>query len=210
MQDFQQMTVAGLSELTASSSPVPGGGSISALAGAYAASLVCMVANLTLGRAKYEAVQDIMRSAGSQAEALRSKLLDGIKRDSESFDAFMQALSLPKDTEEQKQARQSAMQAGLKSACEAPLTSAQDMHRVLELALDMVRHGNANALSDGLVGAFLARSALLGAVSNVRINLSSIRDEAFTARMREACNHLETEAHRLENEAVQAAKSREG
>ena len=210
MQDFQQMTVADLSALTASNSPVPGGGSISAMTGAYAASLVCMVAKLTIGRAKYEAVQDIMTSADAQAESLRLKLLDGIRKDSASFDSFMQALSLPKNTEEEKRARQAAMQAGLKSACEVPLASAQDIHQVLKLSLDMVKHGNTNAMSDGLVGALLARSAMIGAISNVRINLSGIRDEAFTARMREACDHLEAEAHRLENEAIQAAKSREG
>ncbi|MGI6688736.1 MAG: cyclodeaminase/cyclohydrolase family protein [Christensenellales bacterium] len=209
MLDFQQMTVANLSALTASNAPVPGGGSISAMTGAYAASLVCMVAKLTLGRAKYEAAQDIMKQADAQAEALRLSLLEGITKDSASFDTFMQALALPKDTDEEKQARQAAMQAGLKSACEVPLASAQNIHQVLKLALDTVKHGNANALSDGLVAALLARSALIGAISNVRINLPGIKDEAFAARMREACDHLEQEAHRLENEAMHAAKNRE-
>jgi formiminotetrahydrofolate cyclodeaminase len=150
-----------------------------------------------------------MRELDAQAEALRVKLLDGIRRDSASFDSFMQALALPKGTDEEKQARQDAMQAGLKRASEVPLTSAQDNLAVLKLSLEAVKHGNLNTLSDGLVGSFLARSAMMGAISNVRINLSGIKDEAFTARMREACDQLEAEAHRLEEVAVQAAKARE-
>ena len=94
MQDFKLMTVANLSALTASDAPVPGGGSISAMAGAYAASLVCMVAKLTLGKPKYASVQDEMAVIDRQAEALRLRMLDGIQKDSASFDAYMEALKL--------------------------------------------------------------------------------------------------------------------
>lgn len=210
MQDFKQMTVAELSDLTASKSPLPGGGSVSAMVGAYAASLVCMVAKITIGKPAYEAVHGLMRELDTQADALRLRLLDGIRKDSASFDSFMRALALPKETEEEKTLRQDAMQAGLKRASEVPLASAREVHEVLKLSLEVVKHGNMNTLSDGLVGAFLARSAMMGAISNVRINLSGIKDEAFTARMNEACDQLEAEAHRLEQEAIQAAKDREG
>lgn len=209
MQDFKQMTVADLSALTASNSAVPGGGSISALVGAYAASLVSMVAKLTLGKAKYAAAQESMEKVDKQAEALRLKLLDDIQRDSASFDSFMQALTLPKNTEEEKALRQEAMQIGLKSACEVPLATAYDVLEVLKLSHEVIKFGNLTALSDGLVGAMLARSALLGAVSNVRINLSGIRDEAFNARMNSAGDKLEKEAHQLEERAIQLAKERE-
>lgn len=210
MQDFKQMTVAELSDLTASNSALPGGGSVSAMVGAYAASLVCMVAKITHGKKGYEAVQDQMLSLDARADALRLKLLDGIRRDSASFDSFMRALALPKGTDEEKQIRQDAMQAGLKRASEVPLTSAREVRQVLELAIEAVKLGNINTLSDGLVGAFLARSAMMGAISNVRINLLGIKDEAFTAKMYEECDLLEAAAHRLEQEAIQEARNREG
>lgn len=209
MQDFKLMTVADLSALTASDAPVPGGGSISAMAGAYAASLVCMVAKLTLGKPKYASVQDEMAAIDRQAEALRLRMLDGIQKDSASFDAYMEALKLPKETEEDKARRQAAMQDGLKGACAVPLAAARDAHAVLKLALSAVRGGNKNALSDALVGAMMARTALMGAVSNVRINLGGIRDEAFKAQMASACGALEKEAKTLEEEAIKAAQERE-
>ena len=89
-----------------------------------------------------------------------------------------------------------------------PLAAARDSHAVLKLALSAVRGGNKNALSDALVGAMMARTALMGAVSNVRINLGGIRDEAFKAQMA-ACGALEKEAKTLEEEAIKAAKERE-
>jgi formiminotetrahydrofolate cyclodeaminase len=103
--DMKNLSVMELSDLTASKSAAPGGGSISALAGAFAASLVCMVAKLTEGKKGYEAVSLRMKELETQSEALRLNLLDDIQRDSSSFDAFMEALAMPKTTEEEKAAR---------------------------------------------------------------------------------------------------------
>lgn len=208
MQDFKHMTVAQLCDLTASDAPVPGGGSVSALAGAFAASLTGMVAKLTQGKEKYAPVEEEMRSIDQEAEALRLRLLDDIQRDSLTFDGYMKALRLPKGTEEEIKTRQEAMQAGLKEACTVPLCAAKDALAVLKLAVATVARGNLNTYSDALVGAMLARTAILGAVSNVRINLGGIKDEAFKTEMTTACDRLEKEAHQLEREAIAAAAAR--
>ncbi|MDD4081236.1 MAG: cyclodeaminase/cyclohydrolase family protein [Eubacteriales bacterium] len=209
MQDLKNLTVAELSALTASDAPVPGGGSTSAMTGAFAASLTAMVAKLTHSKPKYAPVQEEMLAIDKEADSLRLKLLDDIQRDSVSYQAFMKALKMPKGTEEEIKARQTAMQAGLKEACDVPLSIAQDASTVLKLAVATVKRGNLNTYSDALVGAMLARTAILGAVSNVRINLEGIKDEAFKMEMNKACDQLEAQAHQLEQEAVIAAKTRE-
>ncbi|MDD2562400.1 MAG: cyclodeaminase/cyclohydrolase family protein [Eubacteriales bacterium] len=209
MQDLQHMTVAELSALTASEAPVPGGGSISAMAGAFAASLTGMVAKLTHSKLKYAPVREEMLGIDKEAESLRLKLLDDIQRDSASYQSFMKALKMPKGSEDEIKARQNAMQAGLKEACVIPRSIAQDASTVLKLAVAVVKRGNISTYSDALVGAMLARTAMLGAVSNVRINLESIQDEAFRMEMNKACDLLEAQAHQLEQEAVIAAKTRE-
>lgn len=206
--ELKQYTIEKLSELTASNSAAPGGGSVSALAGAFAASLACMVAKLTLGKKGYEEVSEQMTGLDERAESLRLLLLDQITRDASSFDAFMAALKLPKDSEEEKAARTQAMQDALKKACEIPLETAKWGLEVMRMALECIRLGNANAASDGFVGALMARTAVLGALSNVRINLAGIKDEEFTGRMKAACIAIEEEARSLEREADAALNKR--
>ena len=106
--------------LTASSSPSPGGGSIAALTGAVAASLSSMVAALTVDKSGYEQNREEMQQIIARCEELRTKLLDDIDRDCTSFDGYIAALKLPKDTDEQKEARKAEMQKALKYAAEVP------------------------------------------------------------------------------------------
>ena len=205
---MKEYTVEKLSELTASKNAAPGGGSVSAMAGAFAASLVCMVAKLTQSKKGYEDVSIKMMEMDERAESLRLLLLDQITHDASSFDVFMAALKLPKDSEEERAARTQAMQDALKQACEIPLETAKWSLEVMRMTLECVRFGNANAASDGFVGALMARAAVLGALSNVRINLASIKDEKFTGRMKSACIVIEEEARNLEREADAALNSR--
>lgn len=188
--NMKDMTVTQLCDLTASASPAPGGGSISAMTGAYAAALVSMVAKLTVDKEGYEHTRDEMNVIHDEAELLRKDLLEDIQKDAESFDAFMVALKLPKDTEEEKAARRQAMQDGLKGASQMPLTVVKKCLRVQELAIRTVEIGNINTASDGMVGVLLGRAAALGAVNNVLINLGGIKDEEFVARMRAECEEL--------------------
>lgn len=189
--NMKDMSVAQLAALTASDAPAPGGGSIAALSGAYAAALAAMVASLTLGKKGYEEVQGEMKQVAAQAETLREELLEAIQKDSASFDAYMAALGLPKETEEQKTLRRAAMQEALKEAAQVPYHTAELAAAVLPLAETVVRLGNSNAVTDGLVSAMMARTAVRGALLNVKINLDSIKDEDFTAQLRDKCNVLE-------------------
>lgn len=167
---------------TASSSPAPGGGSVSALVGALSAALAAMVSRLTAGE-KFADVETEMHTVAEQADSLRAELSVCVQRDTDSFNEYMAALRMPKTDEAAATARRAAMQEGLKSAARVPLHTAQTACSLFPLIQAVVARGNPNARSDGLVAAMLARAAVLGAALNVRINLGSIRDEAFCAQI---------------------------
>ena len=207
--NMKDMTVTQLCDLTASNSPAPGGGSISAMAAAFAGALVSMVCNLTIGKKGYEDVQDEMAEMDQEADAMRQVLLADIQKDSESFNGFMVALALPKDTEEQKAVRTQAMQDALKGACAVPYEVAGKALRMLQLAVDAVTKGNLNTASDGMVGVLMGRAGVIGALNNVRINLRGVKDEAFKQDMMSKCDVLEETANRLEAQAQKALHARE-
>lgn len=179
--------------VTASNEPAPGGGSVAALAGALAASLAEMVAQLTLAKKGYEAVTGEMQDVIPKAAQLRKELLDEITRDSTSFNAYMEAIALPKSTDEEKAVRKQAMQSALKIAAEVPLHVAITAANIMPMAALLVKKGNSNAVTDGLVAAMMTRTAVLGALLNVKINLGSIQDEAYVADMKEKIHQLEEE-----------------
>ncbi len=192
--DMQDMNVRALLELTASDAPAPGGGAIAAMSGAFGSALAAMVGSLTLGKKGYESVQEEMAETTAKANALAQKLLSAMDEDANSFNGYMAALKLPKDTEEEKAARRAAMQEALKSASLVPLNTAKTAAEIFPLAEAAVKSGNKNAVTDGLVAAMMARTAVLGALLNVKINLGSIRDEAFVSELRETCAILQAEA----------------
>lgn len=190
-----ELRVAEFLDETASKSPAPGGGSVSALAGALSAALAEMVANLSMGE-KFAAVEAQMHSAAERAQALRQELQTCIQRDTDGFDAYMAALHLPKETPEQKETRRQAMQQALKTAALIPLETAATAAKLFAVAETVLCMGNPNAASDALVAAMLARTAVYGALLNVRINLDGIRDEAF-------CKELESKVQALRREAAE-------
>lgn len=115
--------------------------------------------------------------------ALRGKLLEAVDRDSRAFDRYMEALAMPKATPEEQTARKAAMQEGLKAAAQVPMEVAETVASLFPALETAVRKGNPNAVTDGMVGTMLARTAVLGALFNVRVNLDSIHDPDFTAAM---------------------------
>lgn len=199
---MKDMTLEAFCELTESNEPAPGGGSVAALAGALGASLAGMVANLTIGREKYAEVEDEMKVMEASAKQLSKDLLDAILKDSESFNVYMDALKLPKDTEEEKAARRAAMQEGLKAAAVVPLETAKMAYEVMDYAELAINKGNSNAVTDGKTGLMLARTAVLAAGYNVKINLESIKDEEFVAKMTAEIETLEENAKRREKEIL--------
>ena len=192
--DMQDMNVRALLELTASDAPAPGGGAIAALSGAFGAALAAMVGSLTLGKKGYESVQEEMAETTAKANALAQKLLSAMDEDASSFNGYMAALKMPKDTQE-----------SLKSASLVPLNTAKTAAEIFPLAEAAVKSGNKNAVTDGLVAAMMARTAVLGALMNVKINLGSIKDEAFVSELRETCAALQAEALAAEQRILDLA-----
>ncbi len=195
---MKEMTLVEFAKQTASSSPVPGGGSIAALAGALSAALAQMVAELTVNKKGYEDAEVKMKELASKAESIRNQLLDDIKRDSESFNKYMEALKLPKETDEEKLRRTNMMQEGLKEAAIVPFEVASLAYEIMPLAEEAVISGNKNAVTDGLVSVMMARTAVLSALLNTRINLGSIKDEAFVKEYSEKVEKLEKQTIEFE------------
>ena len=198
MKDLRLMTVEELAAVTASNAPAPGGGSISALAGALAAGLASMVASLSQGK-KYEAIRPRMEEIVKDLGPLRIQLLKAMQDDTEAFNLYMQALTMPKTTEQEQLARKAAMQEGLKSAAQTPLAVAQAIVPVFDILEELIRTGNPNAVTDALVGTMMARSGILGALFNVKVNLASIQDAVFVQA-------LEGKIRTLENQALEGER----
>ena len=185
---------------TASGSPVPGGGSVAALSASLAASLSEMVANLTIGKKGYEPVKEQMAEIAKKAAVYRNELIKDIDRDSDAYNDVLSTFKLPKGSEQEKAKRKQAIQNAFKHASLVPLGVAQNAFRIIELAEKVVKHGNKNAATDGVVGVMMARTAVLSALYNVKINLSSITDAAFVEKMRKDIKILENEIEKKERE----------
>lgn len=164
-----------------SKSPEPGGGSAAALVGAEAAGLVGMVCYLTLGKEKYADVQADIENLKDDTEALRADLQRLLQEDTEAFAEASAAYKLPKETDEQKKVRSEKIQAGLKKATEVPFAIGERSLQVARLSLVAAEKGNKGAVSDAGVAVVFAEAAVQSAAMNVRINLVSIKDEAYVA-----------------------------
>lgn len=168
---------------TASKEPTPGGGAIAALTAATGAALAEMVANLTFGKKGYEAVQTEMEELQAKAEAIRERMLELSQADADVFNIFMNALGLPKNTDEEKAARTAAIQQAYKDAAMVPFEIGELANQIFDLAELASRKGNQNLITDGIIAAINARAAVKSAFLNVRINLSGIKDESFIAEL---------------------------
>ena len=162
-----------------SKSPEPGGGSAAALVGAEGAALVGMVCYLTLGKEKYADVQADIEKLRDASESARADLQRLLQEDTEAFAEASAAYKLPKDTDEQKAARDKAIQSGLKKATEVPFAIGGKSLEVARLSVIAAEKGNKGAVSDAGVAVLFAESAVQAAALNVRINLVSIKDPAY-------------------------------
>ena len=186
-----ELTIKDFISKVISNDPVPGGGSVSALNGALAAALSAMVANLTVGRKKYVEVNDLMQELSTRFEKLSHKLIEDVDRDSNAYNRVFAAFKLPKETEEEKQIRSEAIQQETKYAAQVPMEVARAVYEVLPQIDAIAQKGNSNAVTDACVSMMCARTAILGALLNVRINLTSIKDEAFVNALREEADTIE-------------------
>jgi formiminotetrahydrofolate cyclodeaminase len=194
----------------ASGDPVPGGGSVSALCGALAAALAEMVARLTVGKTNDKAVEARMSEIMDTTSKIRAAFTEDVDRDSAAYGAVMKAYRMPKETDQEKKVRQNAIQEALKEAARVPIEVAEMGIRLLGLAENLIREGNQNALTDATVSALVARSAIVGALYNVRINLLSIRDATFRDRVKHEAERIEREAFAMEKDIITLASSMMG
>ena len=163
----------------ASSTPAPGGGSVSALAADLGAALTSMVCRLTIGRQKYAGVQKEMEEILLRCEQLRSQFHAMIDEDTEAFNRVMAAYGLPKETEKQKAKRTNEIQDAMKAATLVPLLLVERCIDALALVKTAVEKGNQNSVSDAGVAAFMLHAGAEGAALNVKINLGSLDDAGF-------------------------------
>ena len=169
-------------ELVAAGTPTPGGGSVAAYSGVLAAALGRMMCNLTIGKAKYAAVEERVVQIKEELETLAGRLAELIAEDAASFEAVLAAYRMPKETEDQKSVRSAQIGRATRGAVLVPFETAQKAFQVLRLLSDLATIGNANAFSDLTVGAQLAETAVKGAYYNVAINLKSLEDDVEMLR----------------------------
>lgn len=193
------LTVKDFLDKVACSDPVPGGGSIAALNGALASALSTMVARLTVGKKGYEVSEELMQHAQTITLRLLDEFIALIDKDSEAYNEVFACFKLPKATEEEKAARSAAIQEATKKAALIPLEVARKALDMMTIIADVAHLGNRNAITDACVAMMSARSAVLGALLNVRINLGSLKDREFVLQ-------LQTEADKIEQAACQREK----
>lgn len=190
----------------AGNDPVPGGGSIAALNGAIASALTAMVANLTVGKKGYEMHEELMNHISDVAEQQMETFAIDVDRDSDAYNQVFACFKMPKTTDEEKTARSAAIQEATKYAALVPMQVARQAYELMEIISDVAHLGNQNAVTDACVAMMSARSAVLGALMNVRINLGSIKDQDFVLQMRNEADRLEQEACEKERILLQAVK----
>lgn len=189
-----EMKVTDFVDEVSRESPAPGGGSIAALSGALGVSLSSMVANLTANKRGSDEVDDILNEAAEKCQDIKYKLVKAVDDDTNAFNQYMDAMRLPKKTDEEKKKRTAAMQDGLKVAVQVPYLTATLSYEAIEIAEVVAKHGNPNSITDVGVGAQSAYTGVLGGIYNVLINLKSIKDEKFIADMKKKCDEIRIQA----------------
>lgn len=192
----------------ASGEPTPGGGSAAAISGAMAASLVHMVAELTVGREKYAGVEATMTEVRDRASGLKAQLTQLSDEDRAAFESVMGAFRMPKDTDGQNAERWEAIQDAFREAIRVPLETARAAVETLQQAYVAVEHGNPNAGSDAGTAAHLALAAVRGAAQNVEINADSLQDEREAQSYRGEIRELDEQAQHLVSEIQEITPSR--
>ena len=165
-----------------------------------------MVAGLTIGKKKYAEVEEQMKQLVERVQQIRQQLILDIDRDSEAYNVVFAAFQMPKDTDEQKAARSAQIQEATKIAANVPMEVARRVYSLLSDIEEVVSNGNQNAVTDGCVAMMSARNAIIGALFNVRINLTSIKDEQYVADMTAEADRLEREVIEREAKVIEYTK----
>lgn len=189
--NLQDLTIKEFLAATYGKAPVPGGGSVSALCGALAASLAEMVTALTIGRKKYADVEKEMADLAPELENARKDFLIYIDKDAEAYNTVFDAFKLPKDTDEQKSLRAEAIESATIKAADIPLAVANTALSIMPAINTIAQKGNQNAITDACVAMMCARTCALGALLNVRINLSGLKNRQLAEKYSSECNKIQ-------------------
>jgi formiminotetrahydrofolate cyclodeaminase len=191
---LDQKTVREFINELGSNSPAPGGGSVAALGASLSSALGAMVFNLTVGKKAYNEYSDedkiLVDKSLEQCLLLENKFLDLMNKDTEVFLILMAAFKLPKETDEEKKVRSLKIKEANIAALEIPLTVAEESFKVYEFVKIAATLGNKNAISDAGVSALMIQASLESAILNVKINLSSVKDEAYKEEIKARCEAL--------------------
>ncbi|MCQ2344762.1 MAG: glutamate formimidoyltransferase [Paludibacteraceae bacterium] len=197
------LTCTGFAEETASESPAPGGGSISAYMGSLAAALGTMVANLSSHKPGWDARWEFFSEWADKGQAMMSQLIHLVDEDTNAFNKIMAVFAMPKGTAEEKAARAQAMQDATLYATQVPLQTMKASYATFDIIRAMAEEGNPNSVSDAGVGALAARAAVLGAGLNVKINAAGLKDRTVAEALVAEANQLIADACRQEAEILE-------
>ncbi len=204
------MTLTDFADETASESPAPGGGSISAYVGTLGISLATMVANLSSHKKGWDDRWEEFSEWAEKGERYKNELIMLVDADTRAFNKIMEAFGLPKSTNEEKTARTNAIQEATKFAIEIPYKVMQASYNSMEVIKAMADIGNPNSVSDAGVGALCARSAVIGAFMNVRINTSGYDDKQYVNEILQKGKEIENKAIALEEEILKIVDGKLG
>ena len=202
------MTCTGFAEETASESPAPGGGSISAYMGALAAALGTMVANLSSHKAGWDDRWEFFSDWADNGMAVMNELLYLVDEDTAAFNKIMDVFGMPKGTDEEKAARAEAMEAATLYATQVPLRTMKAAYKAFDVVRAMAEEGNPNSVSDAGVGALAARSAVMGACLNVKINAAGLKDRAMAEALVAEAMEIQAAAQKAEAEILAVVESK--
>ncbi len=204
------MTLEGFADETASESPAPGGGSIAAYIGALGAALGTMVANLSAHKAGWDERWEEFSDYAERGRDILDRLIGLVDEDTAAFNRIMGVFAMPKGTEEEKAARAKALQEATLYATEVPLRTMKTAAEAFDLLEAMAREGNPASVSDAGVGALAARSAVLGAQLNVRINAAGLTDRSMAEALCEEAEEIACHASARETQILEIVNSKIG
>jgi len=202
------MNLVAFANETASESPAPGGGSISAYVGALGASLATMVANLSSHKKGWDDQWEYFSNYAQKGQIIKDELLKLVDEDTNAFNKIMDAFGLPKNSDEEKQARTQAIQDATLYATQVPLKTMQVCFSGYEIAQAMVEKGNPNSVTDAGVGALCIRAAIYGAYLNVKINASGLKDKIVAEKLVADANAILQQSNTLEQEIIKATEAK--
>ncbi len=203
-----ELTLEGFVHETASESPAPGGGSISASMGAMAAALATMVANLSSHKRGWDERWEEFSDWAVKGKERHDELLRLVDEDTDAFSRMMEAFGLPGGTEAEQAEKNQAVQDATKQAIEVPFRIMQSAYTAMEVAKAMADVGNPNSVSDAGVGALAARSAVMGAFLNVKINASGVDDKKWMADILARGEEIQEKAVALEREILEVVNGK--